>query len=152
MHIGYTHHAWVLTSGLSLLRSGYKELYYSGDIPPGLKITEGVHFGHILLPLTLGYKKGLNDRWSLTPAIGAAASYNFSFIGDKYQYNEYKRTSAWAVANVVAGYKVNKHTTLTAGPEAQYMLTSLWGNTSINRKNTQNNYTILLNAGIIYTR
>ncbi len=153
---GFNFGHWAIASGIGYERSGFKRHYIDGDfVTIDNNLTE--YFYHIMVPVTLSYRIRLCDHFYIAPAAGACVSYNtyvdetivskpggtsvYKYTGTMFE-NNFNRFSLWGIVKAELGYKLNRQLTVTAGPEMQYMVTSA------NKNPNQNNYTVMLNAGV----
>ena len=144
--IGYKHKGWTLTTGISFLKTGYKEdqLYFIdlGTNEPNDKITE--FYYHIMVPLIFSEQFNIGKHFFIRPGFGFALSYNTTAIEKVeetgvYYYagagknqpltrdefdKVYFRFIGWEILRLQAGYKVNDRLNIIAGPEYQFMLSS----------------------------
>ena len=162
--LGYGYKNWEISGGAYFLKSGYSERYSAGDfVGYNIKVTESDY--HFAVPLILSYKFKFCSHFFLTAGAGAAFSYNcFATVKETDQIagsniasttkknllhgsgfdEKYNRTSILGLVQAQIGYKLNDRLSVIAGPEVQYMLTSLLKNTN----NYQYNYTYTFNTGI----
>lgn len=163
--VGYQSAHWGITSGISLLRTGFKEDSAIGGNPTPLSyfFKEYQYYYHFLVPLMVTYKFNVNNRFFLAPAVGGEFSYNTSSqivthpfddahfpiwparnvtLSDSVFNSRYKRTNLWGTVQVEAGYKLNDRLNIVCGPEAQFMITPIGGN--------QKNHAYTINAGITW--
>ncbi len=172
--VGYQFNNWQFSSGVDFLRTGYSINfigeywligYYGGPERVGMNETRVDHT--IALPVKAGYQINISKHLFITPVAGLAVAYNYSernwqkstqatFGGYDYT-NDYvlKGTalhsidnllSLWGNAQLHMGYKVNDKLSVIAGPEVQFMLTSMTnGNLP-----SQKNYCYSFNAGITW--
>ena len=159
---GYHFNNWTISSGAGFLRSGYVGHYVSsiGVIQTDIKTTK---YGYqVIVPITIAYQFNINKRFFITPGIGGAVSYNCSekeIIKSKYWDvaehksitghsfdSMYHRISMWGIVQARVGYKINNRLNIIAGPEVQYMLTSILKD----KNGYQRNYVYTFNAGIMW--
>lgn len=169
--LGYRYKNWRLETGIQYLRTGYQlnNLSFSSDFDPNKTLITGtgkyrVTYGHIGIPLSIGYAFPLSKKLSLVPSLGILASYNTgastwtkeggterkgTLSGDIFK-NEYNSLSLWGTAALHLGYKINDRISLFGGPSAQYMISSFYKEPSNNMNFTaaQRNYNINIDLGV----
>ena len=172
--VGYQFNNWQLSSGVEFMRTGYS-INFIGDYwnvgyyggPERVHMNETRVDRTIALLLKAGYQINMSKHLFITPVAGLAVAYNYSerinqqsndltFGGYDYK-NDYllegaalhsnqNLLSLWGNAQLHVGYKVNNKLSIIAGPEVQYMLTSMTnGNLP-----SQRNYCYSFNAGITW--
>ena len=121
-------------------------------------------YTHFSVPLNVAYKIKLSRHFFISPGIGVSCSYNSSareretdqsgtFVENSSNHelsatefnDKYNRMSLWAGARVYGGYAVNRRLSVIAGPEVQYMVSSLLKNTESYQRNIAGTF----NAGVV---
>lgn len=164
---GYQLEHWRITAGISFLKTGYKEdtTVGGGAGVSAFWFKETQYYYHLMIPIVFAYECHIGDHFSFTPGVGGAFTYNTSSVirtdmynlqwGDPYKNfkltddlfkSNYNRTGYWGIVQAQFGYKVNGRLNIVAGPEVQYMLTSILKDNS----NSQINYAYTFKAGIIW--
>ncbi len=171
--IGYQFNNWQFSTGIDFMRTGYSlnydryyywDLYIGNNEPTLLHIKDTKVDYTIALPLKVGYQINCCKQFFVTPIAGIGIGYNYS---ERYRNDEndglnvYTRNhllqgpdlgkydnllSLWGNAAVRLGYKVNSRLSVIAGPEVQYMLTSITNGDYPSQKN----YCYSFNAGITW--
>lgn len=164
--VGYRLNKWELTTGVAYLQSGFAQRYDMGDfILEHVKHTE--HETHIVIPVVADRRFHLTGRSYLSAGIGAALYQN---IGAKYkddisldgvtntattrhtytadEFNDrYHKTSLSGIGRVRYMYQLSPKLNIFAGPEFQYMLTSILKTTDY-FDHYQHNYVVNMNLGV----
>lgn len=165
--IGYQYDHWGVVSGFSSLRTGYMGSFYEPGSHWGQQPIRGKEIiidYSCAIHLVAGYQINAGKHLFFTPGIGAAIAYNVS-ERQTFNYsngassNEQSKTlsgaelrkqnntfSPWGIVQLQFGYKINSRLSVTAMPQAQYMLTSILKDD----KTYQNNYVYNFNAGIVW--
>ncbi len=159
--VGYRIRHLVLNTGLYFLQSGYCDEYWGGDLVL-TKTKRTQTYNHISLPVVASVQINLGRRFTLTPGLGVAATYNSSskvseqVNGQTYNYDisgasfdqENRRINVWSVARLQAGYRLSDRVSIVVGPEYQLMLNSIVsvGNSDYYQKN----YTLNFMGGITW--
>ncbi len=166
---GYKSGHWSMTTGISFLRTGYHE--------DNLELSTGGWYGywnykvtqyyyHLSVPFTAAYEIKAGRRFSVSPAMGVAMSYNVSSSqtmdltnfqvtnpDEKHtltnsEFNkQYHRISGWGILKVQAEYRLSERVTIICGPEAQCMLTSFQKHSDVN---ATRNHAYTFNAGVTW--
>lgn len=155
--VGYMEDKWVVNSGIYYIRSGYISRFDEGDFVLEHVTQKNILYS-IAVPVTVGYRLAMCRQFFLIPSIGAMASYNFSawthtttnFGSGDSRLNgssfdkAYNSVSVWGVAQVLGGYSVTPRLSVIAGPQFQYMLTSVLKDAY----NKQHDYVCTFNFGV----
>jgi hypothetical protein len=169
--LGYRYKNWRLETGIQYLRTGYQlnDLTFSSDFDPGKTLTAGagkyrITYGHIGIPLSVGYAFPLGKKLSLVPSAGILASYNTpartwtkeggterknTLSGDDFK-GRYNSISLWGTAALHLEYKINNKISLFGGPSVRYMISNFYKqpvNSSIFTA-AQRNYNINIDLGV----
>ncbi len=169
--VGYRYKNWRLETGIQYLSTGYQlnNLTFSSDFDPGKTLTIGtgkyqITYGHIGIPLSIGYAFPISKKLSLVPTLGILATYNTgastwikeggvertgSLSGDNFK-NSYNNLSLWGTAALHLEYKINDRISLFGGPSVQYMISNFYKkptNSSIFTAG-QRNYNLNIDLGI----
>ncbi len=164
--IGYQYNNWQFSTGIDFLRTGYSINYYTGDFISVLNNDTHIDYS-FALPLKVGYQIHCCKHFFITPSAGVDVAYNYSerftedalyalnngpvrtqdklLKGSELAKND-NLLGLWGNAQLRIGYKVNTRLNVIAGPEVQYMLTSMT-NGSLP---SQRNYCYSFNAGITW--
>lgn len=138
--LGYQKSHWVIISGLGYTQSGLGFEFNYTDInnnPIG-RGNARVHFRHITLPLMAGYRKGLTQKFSIYPLVGAEISRNLSLRsvitgpypgtetmkGDIFKLN-YRPMSVFVAAQLNMEFLVSKKVNIVCAPKIDYMVTNI---------------------------
>jgi hypothetical protein len=169
--LGYRYKNWRLETGIQYLSTGYQlnNLTFSSDFDPNKTLITGsgkykITYGHIGIPVSVGYKLHLGEKLSLVPSLGVFASYNMgastwtkeggterknTFSGDDFK-KEYNSLSLWSTAALHFEYKLSDKISLFAGPSAQYMISNFYKEPTNSTIFTaaQRNYNINIDLGV----
>ena len=140
---------------MQYLKTGYelKHLLFGADFDPSLNTPSftgnyKITYGHIGIPLQVGYVMAPAKRLSLVPYIGILTTYNTGansyltisgkettnkWSGTDFE-NRYNRISLWATASLYLEYKLSNRISLFGGPSAQYMMSN-FSNAFANQRN-----------------
>jgi Outer membrane protein beta-barrel domain len=164
---GYKFGHWTLTTGITFLKTGFRVDTVEAGIGGFAAIwyRQDQYAYHLSVPLKIAYQCNIGSHFFIAPGIGAGVSYNYSIeikktaLSSAFENssgthtltrtefsNNDKRTSLWGTAQVQLGYKLNKRLNVIAGPEAQYMLTSILKD----KNNNQKNHAYTFNAGVTW--
>lgn len=143
MSIGYHYKNWRIASGVEYLTSGYQmnNLVLNPD-PAGYKTGQDKYkmtYGHLAIPLQVGYSIFPHRKLSVVPYLGVLVSYNLSAktyakIDDGEQTikwskedfdNVYNRISVWGSAALYLEYRLATRISLYGGPSLKYMFSNM---------------------------
>lgn len=173
---GYQNEKWEFTAGIGYLNTGYQmeshggfgpgvtQEYFSHAWPvPNIIGTYSMHDPHIVLPLEAGYKIHLNSKLVFMPSICITAMYNlprhvvtkmYLSDGDKESSQDFKTNcNEYGLLGTVQfnfEYTLTHKIALIAGPDAQYMLTSVMKKPAFSIYAPQYDHAFLMNIGLKY--
>jgi hypothetical protein len=166
--VGYRRGALEFASGVSFMRTGARTPLTFEDANGMALFTSDFHFYfyHAVIPLTVGYRVLIADKFTFLPRVGVDITYNTGAKETLVGYPgtdsgklvsipsamfdaSFHRFSVFGMVQAGLAYKVSPKIEITGGPSFQYMLTNMFKTQpSAPLSPVQHNYALLMDAGL----
>ena len=159
--IGYQFSHVVLSTGLGYMQTGFAQKITYTDYVGNVVGTGylNLHYNHLVVPVTVGYKLNGGKKFSVTPVIGTEITYNISGRevtsgygpkqNTKIPNDQFKKgiepISVFGLIQLNLDFLIADRLSIVCTPKFDYMVTNMLKDSP---HIAQHCYTFLLNAGI----